>query len=694
MKRTGRKLFFFLSIITGIILLLCISSNAHANDGDGANPPSVSQHDNRKNDDGSIQHEIDRQDINKVTPSGNESKDTEENESDSTPWELTKKKQNADGEQSGGKLPPIEPVKKKESPALKSPGDEVKIEKTEGILKGYSIQFSDEIFSFKDNPPAYLDGKIFICAGDPDFKKLMDKMGLTYSWLSYSGKLFIYSRRGSINWKTDTKKATVGEREINLPSASHQNFGKDYIPMDSLANLLNLHIYEVGNKFEIRPEISISSEFSSKKKTLNLIMHAVSEIKYKARYQANPPAIRFIIPRTSYRRPTDKFFVEGVQVRINGKVDPDNLYVTMEFPPHWKGEIIKDSYTNEILVKMKTNVVYPYGAKDETLKEVEITQVGDQVYTLFKTTSVVQYHWSYDRDEGVLYVDLPLCKPSSSLDVKGFKSKLIRKMDVTVLQPEGLNITRIRLDLKPGASFMIGPPEDQKNYSFALLIGPHSKIPDPSPEMGGSAILMLAGDGNRVIVIDPGHGGSDPGACSHGMKEKDLTLDIAKKLARELTRLGWKVYLTRHTDTDVTYPGSPDRDELQARVDVANKHNAAVFISIHCNASLNSSVRGSSYHWYKREDCKFAKALEGSLGPSIGTIDKGARKDQFYVLNHSKVPAVLIEAAFMTNSHDAKILANPGRRKKIATRLARSISRYVNYLNLARKERPMERAEE
>lgn len=694
MKKTGRKLFFFLHIILGIILILCISSNAYADGGSGSNPPSIFQHDNGGNNDGNIQNEIDRQNINKVTLSDNENKDTAENESDSTPWELIKKKQNDDGEKSGGKLPPIEPVKVNESPTSKSPGNEVKIEKTEGILKGCSIQFQDENFPFEDNPPAYLDGKVYICAGDPDFKKLMDKMGLTYSWLSYAGKLFIYSRRGSINWKTGTKKATVGEREINLPSASHQDFGNDYLPLDSLANLLNLHIYETGNKFEIRPGIFISSEFSSEEKTLNLIMHAVSEIKYKAIYQANPPAIRFIIPKACYRRPIDKFFVEGIQIRINGKVDPDNLYITMEFPPHWKGEIIRDSHKNEIMVKMKTNVVYPYGAKDETLKDIEITEVGDQVYTLFKTTSVVQYHWSYDRDEGVLYVDLPLCKPSSSLGVKSFKSKLIRKMDVTVLQPGGLNITRIRLDLKPGASFMIGPPEDQKDYSFALLIGPHSKIPDPSQEMGGSAVLMLVGDGNRIIVIDPGHGGSDPGACSHGMKEKDLTLDISKKLARELTRLGWKVYLTRHTDTDVTYPGSPDRDELQARADVANKHNAAVFISIHCNASVKSSVRGSSYHWYKRKDREFAKALEGSLGSNIGTIDKGARRDQFYVLSHTKVPAVLIEAAFMTNSHDAKILANPGYRKKIAMRLARSISRYVNHLNLARKRQTPERAEE
>jgi len=689
-KRQGKKLFFFLSIFLGILLLLCISSSGYAEEGDSSFSPSITLHNNRGNDETGLQNKSDFQEINKISLSDNK----EENESESTPWELRKKNQNNNEEQSGGQLPPIESVEKKEIPDLKTPDNEVKIGKTEGILKGYSIQFRNEVFPFEQNPPAYLDGKVYICADDPDFKKLMDKMELTYSWLSYSGKLFIYDRRGSINWKTDTRKATVGDREIDLPSCSHQDFGKEYIPMDSLANLLNLHIYEVGNRFEIRPGISISSEVSKEEKTLNLIMHSVSEIKYKAIYQANPPAIRFVIPKTCYRKPIDKFFVEGVQVRINGKVDPNNLFVTMEFPHHWKGEIIKDSYKNEILVKMKPNVVYPYGAKDETLKDVEITEVGDQVYTLFKTTSVVQYHWSYDSDEGVLYVDLPLCKPAPTLGVNGFKSKLIRKMDVMLLEPEGLNITRIKINLKPGASFMIGPPEDQKDYSFALLIGPHSKIPDPSPEMGGSTILMMAGDGNRIIVIDPGHGGSDPGACSHGMKEKDLTLHISKMLARELTKLGWKVYLTRHTDTDVTYPGSPDRDELQARADVANRYNAAVFISIHCNASVNSSVRGSSYHWFKKKDHQFAKALEGCLGPNIGTIDKGSYRDQFYVLSHTKVPAVLIEAAFITNSHDAKILANPGYRKKIAQQLAKSISRYVNQMNLARKGQPVERAEE
>lgn len=614
-------------------------------------------------------------------------KNNKTEESESIPWELQQNKSDSEGKDSFRKLPSLENAKLSAG-ARKTNPVKISTEKKEGLIPGFHLSFNNKVYKFSDNPIACINGKIFVCGSDPDFKKLFDDMGLTYSWFSYSGKLFIYLRSGSINWITKTKTALIGEREVAVPTMASSSFSADYIPLDSLAVLLGFQVSENANLFEIRPSVHLASEFSEENKTLNILLLSATEIKYEVNYQARPPAIRLKIPRGSYERDIEKLFVEGVQVRVNSKVDADNLYITCEFPPHWKGEVIPTSYKNEVVIRMKPNLMYAYGMKDETMKEFKLIEAGKQVYAQFGTTAPVQYFWSWDKDEGTLYIDVPFCSPASSVKLDGFQSGMIKNMDMTVLKPDGISITRFRIDLKPGAAFMIGPPEKQEGHAFALLIGPADTIPDPTPEVGGYHILTICGSTGDIIVIDPGHGGSDPGACNGkmGLREKDITLDISKRMAEILNKQGWKVYLTRHTDTDLTYPGSPDADELQARSDVANNCNASVFISIHCNASTNSGLSGSSYHWWKSSDKEIARALEGSLGENIGTRDKGTRRDRFYVLSHSKVPSCLVETAFLSNSRDAGLLASATYRQKIAEKLASAISLFFQQKNLARKE--------
>lgn len=563
----------------------------------------------------------------------------------------------------------------------------------------FFLRFREKDYTFSSKPIAFLDDKPFLCASDPDFQKLFDDMGLTYSWYSFSNRLFVYLRCGSITWETLSKSAKVGDETVELPTASCKNLSSEYIPLDSLAQLLNLQLNAHDDKgyIEIKPSIAITSEISEEYKTPNIVLWSASDIKYEARYQADPPSLRLTLPGAGFSGEHDRFFVEGVQVRINDKLDKDKLYVTLEFPPHWKGAVVPSGCSNEITVQMKPNLAYAYGIKDERLNAVELSQYGEQVYALFKTSAIVNYYWSFDPDESVLYVDLPFCSPDEESKISGFQSTLIKDFQINKIYPDGINLTRIRIDLEPGAGFMIGPPEEQEDYSFALLIGSKDKLPDPSPLIGGSrVILTMVETDNNIIVIDPGHGGSDPGAYNrqYGIAEKDITLCIAKRMADILSKEGWQVYLTRYTDTDVTYPGSPDADELKARAELANRLNAAVFISIHCNASVKSDVRGSSIHWYKDIDKDFAMRLEGTLGANIGTVEKGSRRDRFLVLRHSKVPSVLVEAAFMSNPHDIKLLMCTNTRQKIAQNLSRAVSGYVREENLARRARRTEGAEE
>lgn len=546
------------------------------------------------------------------------------------------------------------------------------------------LRFRDSIFKFTGNPIKLIDGNYYINVSDPDFQALFDKMGLTYTWFSYSGKLFIYLPTGSVSWQVQEDYAMLGGRQVKTPLTARKYLGNDYLPLDTLALLLNLQVIKGDNLVEIRPSLQINAGRSAEEDTIDIRLSAASDLACDIRYQANPPAVRFTIPKTAYIGHAKKLFIEGVQIRVNNTVEPDKLYVTMEFPPHWKGEIAPTSHKNLIVVRMKPNINYSWGIRDELLKSIRAVQSGDQIRLLFTASNYVKYYWSYDPDEGVLYVDVPFSKPVGGLSTAGCIGGPVESCQVGTYCPDGINITRVKLELSPGSAFTIGQPEDGNDTGFALLAGPKDTISTPSPYVGQAGIVAVTG--RKLIVIDPGHGGSDSGACNHaaGFREKDITLDISKKLAENLTALGYRVILTRYRDVDLTYPGSPDADELQARADVANNNNADLFVSIHCNASTSKDLKGSSYHWYKDSDRKAAEAFRNSLGPNIGTREIGLRHDKFYVLSHTKAPSVLVETAFISNSEDIKILASDEHRWKIAQQLVKSIDYFFNSDNLAK----------
>lgn len=181
----------------------------------------------------------------------------------------------------------------------------------------------------------------------------------------------------------------------------------------------------------------------------------------------------------------------------------------------------------------------------------------------------------------------------------------------------------------------------------------------------------------KLIVIDPGHGGSDPGAMRHGVYEKDLALDMARRLRDVLVERGWQVQMTRDSDVDVYAPNDSARDELQARDNLANNAGARLFISVHVNSFINSGPSGTTTYYSKPSDVAFAKVMERNLGGSLGTKDDGAIKSRFWVTLHAAMPAVLIETAFLSNPDDFALLTSPDWRNKVARSIADGVDEYT-----------------
>ncbi len=176
----------------------------------------------------------------------------------------------------------------------------------------------------------------------------------------------------------------------------------------------------------------------------------------------------------------------------------------------------------------------------------------------------------------------------------------------------------------------------------------------------------------KIICLDPGHGGTDVGAIGkRGGKdiyEKDITLSIALPLRDMLTAAGAKVVMTRSTDKDVYGAWADAIPELQARCDVANKAKADAFVSIHIDSFSNGSVDGTTTYYYGKtgKDLLLAQMMHQATMSSLAIPDRGVKSNDFYVNVNTKMPSVLMEMGFITNSHRLQMLTSTWGPKSIA----------------------------
>lgn len=197
--------------------------------------------------------------------------------------------------------------------------------------------------------------------------------------------------------------------------------------------------------------------------------------------------------------------------------------------------------------------------------------------------------------------------------------------------------------------------------------------------VGNGNFRTSGGLSGKIITLDAGHGGSDPGAIgSDGTKEKNITLAITKAVKELLEKKGAKVYMTRTTDVDVYGPNASDADELQARVNVGEKYNSDLFVSLHVNSSVNKNVGGFSTYYYPKtsNDLRIAKSIQDQLTANFGVDDLGVRQANFYVIKRISMPATLVEMCFISNEKELVLMKGKWFQNKTARLIAAGIEKY------------------
>ena len=176
------------------------------------------------------------------------------------------------------------------------------------------------------------------------------------------------------------------------------------------------------------------------------------------------------------------------------------------------------------------------------------------------------------------------------------------------------------------------------------------------------------------VVLDPGHGGPDPGAIGiGGMRETDIVLEVSKIVKKLLSEKGVKVFLTRKNEIDM---------DLPPRVSFANNTDADIFVSIHANASRGKrkDINGLETFYFRGWRGRLlAKRIQKQiLRVSPGSPDRGVKQGRFYVVKNTKMPAVLVEIGFLTGRLDARRLEKTSHRKRLAYAIAKGILEYLS----------------
>ncbi|MEM1309508.1 MAG: N-acetylmuramoyl-L-alanine amidase, partial [Cyanobacteria bacterium P01_H01_bin.153] len=232
---------------------------------------------------------------------------------------------------------------------------------------------------------------------------------------------------------------------------------------------------------------------------------------------------------------------------------------------------------------------------------------------------------------------------------------------IVLVPPSGVSISSIPDNPAQSSQAITVPPG-------AVPVTPQPSVP---PQPTAPTFPPAARTGRIVVAIDPGHGGRDPGAVGiGGLQEKNVVFPVSMRVAQLLREAGVDVVMTRTSDLTL---------DLEPRVNIANRANATIFLSIHANAiSLSRpDVNGVETYYASEAGRQLATIIHANVQPASGLGDRGVKEARFYVLRNTTMPAALLELGFVTGAQDVVQLRDPAWQERMAQAITRGILQYL-----------------
>lgn len=323
------------------------------------------------------------------------------------------------------------------------------------------------------------------------------------------------------------------------------------------------------------------------------------------------------------------------------------------------------------------SLIPPAAASTPAIATIQAIELVQDNQLLIQADQPIAYSTGWDRATGFYRISINSARFANNL----------RGPQLNASSP--IRNVRLRQDtaetavilLQPAAGVQLGAMSQPTQRMLTLQLQKNRPIgvppafagvPPGLPPTGNTPMPDLAQvpRGQVVIMIDPGHGGPDPGAVGiGGIQEKEIVLDISKQVAQYLQQQGVQAILTRENDIDL---------DLQPRVDMAERVNATLFVSIHANAIDMSrpDVSGLETYYFSSGE-QLARTIHRSVLETTGVRDRRVRQARFFVLRKTSMPSVLVEVGFVTGRDDAAKLSTPSYRSQMAAGIARGILQYL-----------------
>ena len=571
-----------------------------------------------------------------------------------------------------------------------------------------------------------------VAADDPGLQTFLARIGATLTW--QPGERYILFTTGEptvVSFAVGDTRYDVGPVTQRAPFAPFMYGGHPYVPLDELIHALEFAIRPDGGRYVLQPQLA-SLDVQASETGTKLIAHAGIPLDARVNaYAGGKVVITFdgvgstLAPSRVLGGPVKRMDVRTLgtvthpQTQVTLLLDrgashgpagtDDQRDFTMSFsgsgaPPPLVAQSGPDSaqaastpepspQAMPQISPQASPAAAPSGAAVQVTGVETRSQNGSTVVTIAIAGNAT-YDWHRLRPpDNRFWLDVHNARLASPpQDAPG-----IAPVTAVRVHQENAGTVRIALSLADFNTVSVTPNQTGVVVTVDPIVAdvtgvPHSgsgtvgqtAVADAAsppgwkfaPRPGASGSPYVASN-PRLIVIDPGHGGSDPGSEHGGMVEKIITLQISQRLRDILIARGWQVMMTRDTDRDVYKPDDGAVDELQARDDVANNNGARLFVSIHLNAYINAGPNGATVYYYKPSDLALAQAIDNRIASEVDVKNDGLVKDMLYVTHHADMPATLIEAAFDSNPDDRARLWNPQWQQKMAQAIADGIGDYA-----------------
>jgi N-acetylmuramoyl-L-alanine amidase len=310
----------------------------------------------------------------------------------------------------------------------------------------------------------------------------------------------------------------------------------------------------------------------------------------------------------------------------------------------------------------RINACSPPSSPNNVSMRVNVVSDHALSFNSFRLSNPERYVMDFSNCPELVAAQLP------DVSANEFEAKFVRSIRVGKLvgKQDGSGKTRLVIDLLNDAMAVKEQVRTRANIA-SIVISRNPALDNPVVDASDKSFRVPSG---TTIVLDAGHGGTDPGAQRGDVQEKEITLDIVDQLRKLLLARGFKVIMTRSDDTFVS---------LEDRVRITNSTLPDLFLSVHINAMESANdIHGVETYYQTEQSRALADAVHESLVSKLEAPDKGVRKARFYVINHTSVPAILAEVGFISNKDERDKLISSDYQKQVAEALRQGVMLYLN----------------